>query len=351
MTPALRSAAVAPDLTVIIPVLNEEKNLEPLVARLVPQLQSLGATWVVLFVDDGSTDGTLAGLTALNARDPRFTALSFSRNFGKEIAIAAGLQNARGKAAIIMDADLQHPPEVVTEFVRLWREGYAVVYAQRRTRNTDGPIRRMYSRMFYNLFNALVRTDIPEGAGDFRLLDRRAIDAMNTFKERSRFNKGLFSWIGFKSIGVPYDVADRAHGTTKWSLRKLTNFAIDGLTSFSTLPLRVWSILGLLISLSAFAYAIVVLVKTLILGVDVPGFPSLIISVMFFAGAQLISLGVLGEYLGRVYEEVKARPLYLVASRVGFDSPMTDALPDSDSMQAPAAAQMHGLRTPERALT
>lgn len=326
-----------PELTIIIPVLNEEANLAPLVGRLTPQLDGLGVTWTVLFVDDGSTDGTLAALKALHARDARFTALSFSRNFGKEIAIAAGLRNAGGRAAIIMDADLQHPPEVVRDFVRHWRDGYQVVYAVRRSRETDGPLRRLFARAFYRIFNSVVRTDIPEGAGDFRLLDRRAIDAMNLFHERSRFNKGLFSWIGFRSIGVPFDVAERAHGTTRWSLRKLTSFAIDGLTSFSTVPLRVSSVLGLLISLSAFAYAVVILVRTLLFGIDVPGFPSLIISVMFFSGVQLISLGVLGEYIGRVYEEVKARPLYLVADRVGLDGagPAT-------SVGAPATVRQGG---------
>ena len=343
MTPASRPGS--PELTVIIPVLNEERNLEPLVARLTAQLQGLGASWEVLFVDDGSTDETLMRLARFNAEDPRLKAISFSRNFGKEIAIAAGLQHATGRAAIIMDADLQHPPEVVGEFVRLWREGYDVVYAQRRSRDTDGPLRRLYSRLFYRLFNALVRTDIPEGAGDFRLLDRRAIDAMNTFKERSRFNKGLFSWIGFKSIGVPYDVAERAHGRTTWSMSKLTNFAIDGLTSFSTLPLRVSSILGLLISLTAFGYAMVVLVKTLVIGVDTPGFPSLIISVMFFSGVQLISLGVLGEYLGRVYDEVKARPLYLVAARIGLEDGATG------SRSALLRDEGAGVRGSERVLT
>lgn len=311
-------------LTVIVPVLNEERNVPLLVERLTQQLDRLGLDWTVLFVDDGSSDGTLAALKALNGRDPRFTAISFSRNFGKEIAIAAGLGHARGDAAIIMDADLQHPPEVVGEFVRLWREGYDVVYGQRRDRETDSALRRAFSRVFYRLYNALVRTDIPEGAGDFRLLDRRAIDAMNSIRESSRFNKGLFSWIGFKSIGVPFDVAERAHGTTKWSFRKLANFAIDGLTSFSTLPLRVWSLLGLAISLTAFLYAITILLKTLLFGTDVAGFPTIVISVMFLSGVQLISLGVLGEYLGRVYEEVKARPLYIVADRVGLGATVDD---------------------------
>ena len=328
-----------PDLTVIVPVLNEERNIPLLVERLVAELDALNATWTVLFVDDGSTDGTLAALRDLNSRDPRFTAVSFSRNFGKEIAIAAGLKHASGRAAIIMDADLQHPPEVVAEFVRLWREGYQVVYAQRRTRDTDGPVRRALSRIFYRFYNGLVRTELPEGAGDFRLLDRRAIDAMNTFGERSRFNKGLFSWIGFKAIGVPYDVADRAHGTTKWSLTKLVNFAIDGLTSFSTLPLRVWSILGLIISVTAFAYAVVIFIETQIYGIKTPGFPTIIIAVMFLSGVQLISLGVLGEYLGRVYEEVKARPLYLISQTIGLGEAVTGTASRSPSVSPAPVSQ------------
>lgn len=313
--------APAPEITIVIPMLNEERNLPPLLDRLSASLARLNASWEVLFVDDGSADGTLSRLRELHARDTRFVAISFSRNFGKEIAIAAGLRYARGDAAIIMDADLQHPPEVLNDFIRLWRQGYHVVYGQRRDRGTDGFFRRLYSRSFYRLFNALVETDIPPGAGDFRLLDRRALDAMNQIRETSRFNKGLFSWIGFKSVGVPYDVAERAHGRSKWSFRKLANFAIDGLTSFSTLPLRVWSLLGLVISATAFAYALITLISTLLFGVDVPGFPSLIISVMLLSGVQLISLGVLGEYLGRVYEEVKLRPLYIVADAIGLDIP------------------------------
>ncbi len=229
----------------------------------------------------------------------------------------------RGDAAIIIDADLQHPPEVMLQFVEKWRQGYDIVYGDRVDRSTDGPFRKFYAKAFYRLFNFLSRSDIPSGAGDFRLLDRKAIDAMNRFKESSRFNKGLYSWIGFKSIGVPYQVADRIEGATKWSFRKLLRFAIDGLTSFSTLPLRVWSLLGLAISLLAIVYASVILVRTIVFGADVPGFPSIIISVMLLAGVQLISLGVLGEYLGRVYEEVKARPLFLIAEEVGVEKPKT----------------------------
>lgn len=308
-------------VSIVVPVLNEAGNLDALVARLTDVLSAIPERWEILFVDDGSTDSTLARIREHHARDPRITAISFSRNFGKELAIAAGLSYVRGDAAIIIDADLQHPPEVMLQFLDKWREGYDIVYGDRIDRNTDGPFRKLYARVFYRLFNFLSRSDIPSGAGDFRLLGRKAIDAMNRFKETSRFNKGLYAWIGYKTIGVRYQVADRAQGFTKWSVRKLVSFAIDGLTSFSTLPLRVWSLLGLAISLLAIGYASVILIRTVVYGADVPGFPSIIVSVMLLAGVQLISLGVLGEYLGRVYEEVKARPLYLVAEEVGASRP------------------------------
>jgi len=329
----------APLVTIVVPVLNEADNLERLVARLDGVLAGLPVRSEIVFVDDGSTDQTLAAIKRANARDGRIRALSLSRNFGKEIAIAAGLRTARGEAAVIIDADLQHPPELIADFIARWREGYQVVYGQRLERETDSVPRRLFARAYYRLFNALVRTDIPEGAGDFRLLDRRAIDAMNTFRETQRFNKGLFSWIGFRAIGVPYTVAERTAGSSKWSLRRLARFALDGLTSFSTLPLRVWSLLGLAVSLSAFGYVAVFLVKTLILGIDVPGFPTLIIAIMFFSGVQLISLGVIGEYLGRVYEEVKARPLYIVAEEVGA--------PDAAPAKATETAARPAARTRE----
>lgn len=302
----------------LIPVLNEEKGLEALIAALTPHLDALGLTWSILFVDDGSTDGTADKLRSLNARDKRFTAISFSRNFGKEIALAAGLKHVSARAVVIMDADLQHPPEVIGAFVAKWREGYQVVYGQRIDRHTDGFFRRLYSRTFYRLFNVLADTDLPEGAGDFRLLDRRAIDAMNSIRESSRFNKGLFSWIGFRSIGVPFKVAERTDGVSRWRFRRLASFALDGLTSFSTVPLRVWSLLGVIISAGTILYALSFAVGTLIFGSVTAGFPTIFVSVLLLSGVQLISLGVLGEYLGRVYEEVKARPLYIVAEKIGL---------------------------------
>lgn len=318
-------------ITVLIPVFNEADGLAPLLGRVKPILEACGYDWQILFVDDGSRDGTLEEIRRAHAADPRILALSFSRNFGKEIAIAAGLAEARGDAVIIMDADLQHPPELINEFLAKWQEGYENIYGERQDRATDAPLRSLFSRAFYRIYNALVDTDIPKGAGDFRLLDRRAVDAMNAIGEVSRFNKGLFSWIGFKAVGVPYTVAERAIGTTRWSFRRLASFAIDGLTSFTTLPLRVWSLIGAAISCIAIVYAMVFLLRTLVFGADIPGFPSLIISVMLFAGIQLISLGVIGEYLGRVYEEVKSRPLYIVADRVGLD-------PDAETGGAPFTA-------------
>ncbi len=310
-------------ISIVIPVLNEADNLQRLISRLTPVLDALGGlAWELIFVDDGSSDDTLGRLHQLNAVDPRVKAISFSRNFGKEIALAAGIRYARGDAVVLMDADLQHPPEVLAHFVARWREGYQVVYGQRVDRNTDGAMRRLVSVGFYKLFNALVKTDIPDGAGDFRLLDRKAADAMNRMREASRFNKGLFSWIGFKSIGVPYTVAQRVgSGGSRWNVRRLVHFALDGLTSFSTLPLRVSTLLGMLVSAIAFAYAMLIIIKTMVFGVDVPGFPTIVISVMFFSGVQLIFLGIIGEYLGRVYDEVKARPLYLVAEEVGIEPP------------------------------
>ena len=308
-------------LSVVVPMLNEERGLDRLVDRLRVALEPLGLVWDVIFIDDGSTDGTLQKLKAINARDPRFKAIALSRNFGKEIATAAGLSYVRSDAAVLMDADLQHPPELIAKFVEFWRAGYDVVYAQRVDRAADSFLNRWAARVFYAVFRRLSGTTLPEGAGDFRLLDRKAVDAMNRMRERIRFNKGLFAWMGFRAIGVPFHVPARSGGPSRWRPRQLLRFGIDGLTAFTTIPLRVWSYLGLVISLLAVCYALVVMVQTLLYGTDVPGYPSLIVSVMFFAGVQLISLGVIGEYLGRMYEEVKGRPLFLVTEELGLERP------------------------------
>jgi glycosyltransferase involved in cell wall biosynthesis len=312
-------------LSVVVPGLNEERSIPPLIERLQPVLDGLGLDWEVIFVDDGSTDGTVALLKTLNARDARFKAVSLSRNFGKEIAAAAGLTYVTGDAAVMMDADLQHPPELIKEFVARWSEGFEIVYGQRRDRDADSLLHRLSARAFYAAFERLSGTVLPEGAGDFRLLDRKAVDAMNRMRERVRFNKGLYAWMGFRSVGVPFTVPPRESGSSRWRPRQLLHFALDGIATFTTIPLRVWSYLGLVVSLFAFGYAVVFLVETLVYGSNVPGFPTLIISVLFFAGVQLICLGVIGEYLGRVYEEVKGRPLFLVAEELGLERPSSGA--------------------------
>jgi glycosyltransferase involved in cell wall biosynthesis len=307
-------------LSVVVPVLNEERGVEPLIARLKPVLESLGLDWEVVFVDDGSTDATLAILKAMHSQDRRIKAVSLSRNFGKEIAMAAGLRYVAGDAAVLMDADLQHPPELIRDFVARWRDGFDIVYGQRRDRDADTFVHRWAARAFYAAFERLSGTTLPEGAGDFRLLDRKAVDAMNQMRERVRFNKGLYAWMGFRSIGVQFDVPPRhGSGGSRWRPRQLLRFGIDGIASFTTIPLRVWSYLGLVISLFAFVYAVIFLLKTLLFGIDTPGFPTLIISVMFFSGMQLLSLGIMGEYLGRMYEEVKGRPLYFVSEELGIE--------------------------------
>jgi polyisoprenyl-phosphate glycosyltransferase len=306
-----------PELSVVVPVYNESANIEPLCDRLVPILERVAASWEVVFVNDGSEDDTLSAIRARNAAEPRIGAVSFSRNFGKEVAIAAGLDHARGRAVVIMDADLQHPPEVIERFVARWREGYVMVYGQRTSRADESAVKRGFARLFYRLFDSFTHMHLPEGAGDFRLIDARGVEVLRGLSERSRFSKGLYAWIGFKTIGIPFVVEERRHGATKWSFRTLFRFAFDGITAFSTVPLRVWTYLGGLISVLAIAAAAYFAVRTLLFGVDVAGYPSLIVSITFLGGVQLMSLGIIGEYIGRIFAEVKRRPLYVVAERIG----------------------------------
>ena len=313
-------AQAAFSLSVVVPVFNEADNLKPLVARLVPALERETPDFEVVFVDDGCSDAGMQEIRRLSAADPRLGAVSLSRNFGKEVAIVAGLDAAQGDAVIVMDADLQHPPEVIHRFVELWREGYAVVYGQRQDRAYEGRLKRGFSRLFYRMFARLGETALPEEAGDFRLFDRRAVEALRLLGERARFSKGLYSWIGFNSIGVPFEVGERLHGRSRYSYRKLLHFAWDGITSFSTVPLRVWTYLGFLISLGAIITALYFMGEALFVGIKTPGFPSLIVAVTLLAGVQLMSLGMIGEYVGRIFAEVKRRPLYIVAERVGIAS-------------------------------
>jgi glycosyltransferase involved in cell wall biosynthesis len=311
-----------PDISVVIPLFNERANLGPLAERLLPALAATGLRFEAIFVDDGSQDGSLDELRRLCAVEPRFRAVSFSRNFGKEVAIAAGLDEARGRGVVIMDADLQHPPEVIALFIEKWREGYKNIYGVRRDRATDPKLRSVLTEMFYRLLDRFGDVTLPEGAGDFRLLDRQAVDALLTMRERARFNKGLFAWIGFRSIGVPFEVESRASGRSKFSLAHLLRVALDGLLSFSSIPLKVWTFVGLAISAFALSMAAYYWARTMLFGVDTPGFPTLVVSIAFFSGVQLLSLGVLGEYVARIFNEVKGRPLYLIAERI--ETPSSD---------------------------
>ena len=316
------------ELSVVIPVFREADNVGPLCARLIPVLETITSDFEIVFVDDGSPDATLAAIRHENAADPRVVAVSFSRNFGKEIAIAAGLDQARGQAVVIMDADLQHPPETITTFVERWREGYTMVYGQRTDREGESALKRGFARIFYRLFRNFGETTLPEGAGDFRLIDRKGVQVLRAIGERARFSKGLYAWIGFRSTGVPFTVEDRQHGRSSFNFRRLLHFGLDGLTSFSTVPLRIWTYLGGLVSLAAIGAAFFVVIRTLLFGSDVAGYPSIIVSITFFAGVQLMSLGVIGEYVGRIFAEVKRRPLYVIGDQVGIEARDVPAIRD-----------------------
>ncbi len=309
-----------PVLSVILPCHNEADNLDLLFSRLEAVFEKMAIPYELIAVDDGSTDDTYARLVAHHQRNPRIITIRLARNFGKENTVSCGLAHARGRAAIIMDSDLQHPPEVIPELYKKWQDGAQMVYALRRNRDTDSVLRRQFSHLYYWLFDKIGDIKLPEGAGDFRLLDRRVMDAVNALPERSRFMKGLMSWVGFSTASVEFDVAPRHKGQSSWSPIGLIKFAFDGLLSFSSIPLRMWTAIGCLVSLFAFLYMIVLLVQTSIFGVDVPGFATIMVSVLMLGGIQLIGLGVLAEYIARIFVEVKQRPLYFIAEQQGIDT-------------------------------
>jgi glycosyltransferase involved in cell wall biosynthesis len=314
---------LSPTLTVVIPFYNEGENVEFLFARLLPVLRGFGETFEVVCVNDGSRDDTLARLVAVQAAEPTVRVLDLSRNFGKERALSAGLAHSRGKAVVPMDADLQHPPEAIAEMLVKWREGYEVVFAQRNARTGQGLSERLFAKGFYWIFDNLSDVHLPREVGDFRLMDRKVVDTINAMPERSRFMKGIFAWVGFRQIGITYIQAERAVGTSKFGVLKLLRFAFDGLTSFSNFPLRVWGVIGAVISTLAFFYIVVRIIRTIIWGIDVPGYESILVSVLFLGGMQLLTLGIIGDYLGRVFDEVKGRPLFIV--REIFETPTQPA--------------------------
>lgn len=310
-------------LSIVIPCYNEEPNIDYLFERLISVLEPLEMTYEIVCVNDGSKDNTLKLLVEYHQRNPAIKVVNFSRNFGKEIALTAGIDYTTGDAVIPIDADLQDPPELIGELIAKWREGYDVVYATRRSRQGESWVKKITAQSFYRIIQGLTSVKIPPDTGDFRLMDRKVVEALKQLPETNRFMKGLFSWVGYQQTSILYDRDPRFKGQTKWNYWKLWNFAIEGITSFSSKPLKIWSYIGVLISLISFIYAGFLVIRTLILGTDVPGYASLIIAILFLGGMQLLSLGILGEYLGRIHYEVKRRPLYLVRESYGFKNNIT----------------------------
>ena len=313
----------AVEFTLIIPVKDEEEAIGPCLARVIPVLEAIddpvSKSFAILFVDDGSVDKTLEVNRQAKARDPRVRAISLSRNFGKEAALTAGLDSARGMGVVPLDVDLQDPPEALPKMIAQWRAGFDVVYGVRDNRETDSLPKRLTADLYYRAHNWLSDDKIPEHAGDFRLLDRKVVEVIRQMPERNRFMKGLFAWAGFSQAAVSYHREERRVGRTKFNYWKLWTLAIDGITSASTVPLRVWSYLGALVALGALAFAAFIIIRTLTTGIVVPGYASLMVAILFLGGLQLLSLGVLGEYVGRILTETKGRPLYVVREVIGED--------------------------------
>ncbi len=306
-------------LSIVAPMHDEAEVLGAFFERIEAATRDLGVAVEIICVDDGSRDATLAGLVSRAVVDPQVKVIALARNFGKEAALTAGIDAAGGDMIVPIDADLQDPPELIAQFIDRWEEGYDVVYGSRADRSSDTAMKRTSAQLFYRIFNRVSDLDIPESAGDFRLMDRQVVEALKLLPERNRFMKGLFAWVGFRQIGVPYARPERAAGTSSMGYVRLWRFALDGITSFSTAPLRVWSVIGFVAALIAIAFAIGIIVRVLIVGREVPGYASLMTVVLFGFAIQMLAIGVLGEYVGRLYQEVKGRPIYVVRARVGFD--------------------------------
>ncbi|HEX4454606.1 MAG TPA: glycosyltransferase family 2 protein [Kofleriaceae bacterium] len=309
-----------PVLSIVAPAYNEERNLPAFLAAMIPVLESVGEPFEIVFVNDGSRDGTLGMLAAAASQDPRIKVVGLARNFGKDIALSAGLAHASGQAIIPIDCDLQHPPELIPQFVARWREGYDMVIGVRSKRDEEGWLRRTLSQTYYKVMRSMTSVEIPPNAGDFRLIDRKILDVINKMPERHRFMKGIFAWPGFKVSSIEFQANVRANETTSsWSFFKLWRFALDGLFSFSTAPLKLWTYIGALCAAGAFVYLVITVIQKLFFGIAAPGYASLLIVLLFFNGLLLVSNGIQGEYIARIFEEVKGRPLYVVGQMFGFE--------------------------------
>jgi glycosyltransferase involved in cell wall biosynthesis len=306
-------------ISIIAPAYNESGNLFPFYDRMKSVLDKIDPSWEIVFVNDGSKDNTMNELLELNQKDPRVKIVDFSRNFGKEVALTAGLDHCIGQVIIPIDTDLQDPPELINDMVRLWREGNEVVYATRAKREGETAVKKFTAYMFYKFINKMTRIEIPQNTGDFRLMDRKVLDSLNELRETHRFMKGLFSWVGYKQVSLTYVREPRFSGVTKFNYWKLWNFAIEGITGFSIAPLQFATYFGFFVSVFAAIYAIIIIFKTLFVGPDVPGYPSIMVTLLFLGGIQLITIGIIGEYVGRIYNEVKRRPLYIVSKKYGIE--------------------------------
>jgi len=302
------------NISIVVPFYNEALGVESFIERLGVTCSALKSKYnfEVVCIDDGSSDATLEALIKAKTLHPSICIIEFSRNFGKEAALTAGLDYANGDALIPMDGDLQHPPELLPLLLQNWELGFEVVLAQRVNRDTDTFLQKNITRLFYIINQKISQIHIPADVGDFRLMDRKVVEAVKQLRENNRFMKGIFAWVGYRSVTVPYEVEVRKSGVSSFNASKLWNLALDGITSFSTVPLKIWTYLGALVSLAAFLYALYIFIRTLAYGVDTPGYASLMVAILFLGGVQLIGIGVLGEYLGRVYSEVKARPTYII---------------------------------------
>lgn len=301
-----------PTISIIAPCYNEEETIEPFLRRIEEILAQINEPYEIVFINDGSKDNTLNVLLNAKQNFKNIRIINFSRNFGKEAALTAGLDKARGEAAIPIDVDLQDPPELIKDLVAKWREGYDVVLAKRADRTSDSFAKRVSADLFYKLNGKISNVDIPNNVGDFRLMSKRVVEALKQLPENQRFMKGLFAWVGFKTTVIEYVREKREAGQSSFNGWKLWNFALDGITSFSTLPLRIWLYIGALVSFLSFLYGSFIILKTLIFGVDLPGYASLAVIMLFLGGIQLIGIGILGEYIGRIYSESKRRPSYII---------------------------------------
>jgi len=307
-----------PDISLIVPVYNEQEAIDLFFKSVTQVFLDTEINIEILFVNDGSSDNTLEKLKSLAINDERIKIITLSRNFGKEAALTAGLDFATGKTCVPIDCDLQDPPELILEMYKQWQAGFEVVLARRKQRSSDTFIKRISSSIFYKIIDKLSGTHIPDNVGDFRLMDKKVIEAIRQYPERSRFMKGLFASVGFKQITIEYTRPERSAGMTKWNYLNLYKLAIEGIVAYTSLPLKVWSYIGATISISAFLYGFYMIVKTIIFGIDVPGYASLMVVLLIMTGSILLSLGIIGEYLSRIYNEVKQRPIYLVQEKIGF---------------------------------